>query len=423
MRVLLNDRRFVLVLVVFSVLCFAPGNRIEAQQPSPWWPQWRGPNRDGAVMDFVAPKTWPETLKQVWRVEVGEGHASPLVAGDKIYLHSRLDDKETATCFRLDTGDVVWRESYPAPYTMNRAASRHGKGPKSTPVLHAGKLYTLGITGILSCFDAETGTRKWQKDFSGQFSLTTPEFGTAMSPIVADGLLIVHIGGLDKGALIAFDAATGEEKWQWAEDGPGYASPVVAMLGGVKQLVTQSENHCIGIALDSGKLLWQMPFTTPYDQNIITSVVAGETVILSGLQQGTTAVRPVRHGDEWEAEQVWHNADVSMYMSSPVLHGGLLFGFSHQQKGRFFCLDASTGTTRWTGEGREGENAAILRSEDYLFFLMDDGRLIVAAPDAESHKPIAAYKVADSPTWAHPAIFNRHILVKDVSTLTLWRVD
>jgi outer membrane protein assembly factor BamB len=388
-----------------------------------WWPQWRGPNRDGFVKDFSAPGIWPERLTLKWKAEVGEGYASPIVAGDKVYAHSRLNDQETVSCLRLDAGALIWRKSYPAPYTTNPAAAGHGKGPKSTPALHNGKLYTLGISGILSCFDAETGELKWRKDFSGQFASTAPEFGTAMSPLAVDGLLIAHVGGDRDGALIAFDAETGEEKWRWAEDGPGYASPIVVELEGTKQVVTQTQKYCVGLSLATGELLWRMPFTTAYDQNIVTPVASEGMLIFSGISKGTTAIRPIKRGGQWATEQVWHNPDASMYMNSPVQHGELLFGLSHQRKGRFFCLDPRNGTTLWMSEGREGENAAILYSEEFLFLLMTDARLIVAAPDAKLFTPIAEYKVADSSTWAHPAIFDRRILIKDASTLALWNIQ
>ena len=152
-------------------------------------------------------------------------------------------------------------------------AKAHGKDPKSTPVLYNGNLYTWGITGILSCFDAKTGGRKWQQEFSKQFPKTALLFGTAMSPLVEDGLLIAHVGGHNVGALTAFDAETGDVRWRWNEDEPGYASPIVVGLQGARQIVTQAQNGLIGLSAATGGLLWRIPFTTAYDQNIVTPVV------------------------------------------------------------------------------------------------------------------------------------------------------
>src|SRR3984893_11110756 len=203
------------------------------------WPQWRGPNRDGVVAAFTPPKVWPDKLKTIWKVHVGLGHSSPVVVGRRVYLHSRQEENEAASCFDLDTGKLLWRDTYPTPYMMNPAAFSHGKGPKSTPVLYNNSLYTFGISGILSCYDTSTGKVRWRKEFSKQFKATSPFFGAATSPIVHKGLVIVHVGGNDSGALTAFDADTGDVKWSWSGDGPGYASPIVFDGAGVTQIVTQ----------------------------------------------------------------------------------------------------------------------------------------------------------------------------------------
>ena len=168
---------------------------------------------------------------------------------------------------------------------MNRAATAHGKGPKSTPVVAAGRVYTLGITEILSCYDVASGRLAWRKDFSSQFPETSPDFGTAMSPLVDRGLLIVHVGTSGQGALMALDAATGDVKWRWTGDGPAYASPIAVDLGGTRQIVTQSQSQIVSVAADTGKLLWSLPFTTPYVQNIVTPLVFKDLLDLLGPRQ------------------------------------------------------------------------------------------------------------------------------------------
>lgn len=202
------------------------------------WNQWRGPNRDGQVQGFAAPKTWPAELQQKWKVNVGIGHASPVVAGKRVYLHARQDEREVVLCLDLDTGKVLWQDGYAVAYTMNPAATGHGKGPKSTPMTSNGKLYTLGITGVLSSYDATSGKLRWRKEFGKRFKEIAPDFGTAMSPMVDRGLLIVHVGGSDSGGLLALDAETGAEKWAWTGDGPGYASPIVVDMVGKRQIIT-----------------------------------------------------------------------------------------------------------------------------------------------------------------------------------------
>lgn len=381
------------------------------------WPQWRGPNRDGISGPLSEPKVWGEKLKLKWKVSVGEGHASPVVAGDKIYLHTRQGEREVVSCLRLETGQVVWQEGYAAPYAMHPAATYQGKGVKSTAVIAGGRICTFGISGILSCFDAESGKLLWLKEFG------SPAFGTAMSPLIDHGLLIAYVGTTDGGALAAFDVKTGAEKWSWKGDGPAYASPIVADLGGTRQVVTQSQHNIVGVSAATGELLWRIPFSTPYEQNIVTPVLYHDTLIFSGLGNGVMGVKVLKRGMDWTTETVWQTKAVGMYMSSPVVSGDLLFGFSNLKRGQFFCLDPSNGAVLWTSEGRQADNAAIVDGGSVLLFLTNDAELIVAKKTGKGFEQVRKYSVADSPTWAHPVILNRGILIKDVATLALWGTD
>ena len=376
------------------------------------WPQWRGPGRDGVVPGFVEPKAWPEKLTRKWRVSVGEGHSSPIVAEGRIFLHTRRGEEEAVAAFDPQTGNPLWTSRYKAPYTMSPAATRHGKGVKSTPVYADGRIFTLGISGILSAFDAKSGKLLWRTE-----SQTSPLYGHAMSPLVDGGLLIAHVGGHDQGALAALDVATGAERWRWAGDGPGYASPVVVEAAGVRQIVTESQNAIVSVRASDGKLLWKIPLRTPYDQNSVTPLRQRDMLIVSGLEFGTLAVKPGASG----AEQVWHVKNVSLYMNSPVANGGVIFGMSHRNRGQFFALDPSGGKVLWTTPGREAENAAILSAGSVLIILKNDGELIVARAGVKGFDPVRRYTVAESETWAHPAPLGpRGILIKDLDSLALW---
>jgi outer membrane protein assembly factor BamB len=320
-------------------------------------------------------------------------------------------------------GQIRWKNQYSAPYKMNPAAVGHGEGPKSTPLYSNGKLYTFGISGILSAFDAETGAPLFRLNFVQRYGGGSPDFGTSMSPVIDKGLLIAHVGGTKMGALTAFDANTGAMKWSWDGDSPAYASPIVVELGGVRQVVTQSHSNIVGVAAVTGSLLWKIPLTTSYDQNIVTPVVYRDTLIFSGLDKGVWAVRLKNAGDAWSTETVWKNSDVSMYMNSPVVSGDRLFGFSHLKKGQLFCLDARTGKTLWTGPPRAGDNAAVLASSTTLFALTPDGQLLVAKPSATGLGEIRRYEVADSATWAHPVILPDGFLIKDLKSLARWSAN
>jgi outer membrane protein assembly factor BamB len=387
------------------------------------WPQWRGPARDGLAAKGAARAQWPASLKPAWKVSVGEGHASPVVVGNRVYVFARRGEDEALECLDLATGKSLWRQAHPAPYTMNPAASGHGKGPKSTPVVAGGRVFTFGIAGALTAHDAASGTVLWRHDFKQRFKATSPTFGTAMSPAVDGERVIAHVGGENDGSLSAFDAKSGVERWSWKADGPGYASPIVATLAGRRQVVTQTQLNVVGLAADTGELLWKIPFTTAYEQNSVTPVISGDVVVYSGLDKGVRAVRIVQRASGFAAEPVWSNDEVASYMSTPVLEGGVLYGLSHKKKGQLYALDLATGKTLWLSEGRLGDNAALVASGGALLALTTDAALIVAKQDPKAYSVIRSYTVADSPTWAHPAPTAGGILVKDKESLALWSLQ
>jgi outer membrane protein assembly factor BamB len=387
------------------------------------WPQWRGPGRDGRISGLRPRPTWPAALKAGWTLKVGIGHASPVVASGRAFVLSRQAEAEVVRAVDLATGHELWRQAYPAAYTLNPAAAGHGKGPKSTPVVADGRLFTFGISGILSAWDAASGRLAWRKEPGTPHKGTLPLYGVAMSPVVDRGLLLIHAGGHGDGALTALDAATGAVRWSWKGDGPGYASPVIGALAGARQVVTQTQTLLVGLSADTGELLWKLPFTTDYDQNAVTPVLHGDLVIYGGLEHPLTAIRIVRRGTGFGTEEVWQNAEVSSYLSSPILADGRLYGLSRRNKGQLYSLDAATGRTVWLSEGRVGDNAALLASEGALFVLDTDGELSVAPLAGASFAPLRTWTVAESPTWAHPVILDGAILVKDVESLTLWRIE
>ncbi len=380
------------------------------------WPQWRGPSRDG-VAEAKAPATWPATLTQKWKVAIGSGYATPIVANGRVYIHARSGEQETITAYDAATGKPLWNDAHASPYKVNPAAASHGPGPKSSPVLANGRLYTLGISGILSCLDAASGKVIWRK----QPSPEQPHFGVAMSPIVVDGLLIAFIGGHEHGALTAFDAVTGAARWRWTGGAPAYASPILATLAGARQLITQSRTHVVGLGLE-GALLWQIPLTTPYDQNSVTPVVVGDLVVYSGLSNPTTAVRIVKSGTTYSPQEAWKNTDVAMYMSTAVVAGDALVGLAQRNRGQFFAIDWKTGKTLWTTRGRETENAALIRVPGYTIIQTTEGELIVARDSSTTFDVVKRYDIAESSTWAHPALVGNQLFVRDANSLTLWTI-
>jgi RNA polymerase sigma factor (sigma-70 family) len=384
------------------------------------WPQWRGPNRDGVVHGRTAPAKWPRTLKEEWQAPVGKGVASPVVAGGKVYVFTRnKDDAEVLWCLDLQGGKELWRsEPVPAPYKVGPGEGTADDRPRSTPVVAGGRVFTLGMTGILSCLDAKTGKLLWRKD-------TGYAYYGGSSPLVADGLCIAHLGdGAKAGGLTAFDVATGEVKWCFND---GYTamsgSPILVDLAGERQLVTYSAWNPAGVSLATGRKLWGvgpggggMPCTTPVSYK--------DLIILADNMEALRALRLERESRGIRAKEVWKSqADLKLYYSSPVVAGERVFGMSTRQGGCFFCLDANSGKTLWVSEGSQGGYASIVSLGSVLLVLKDRGRLLVLKPSAAAFEPIAEYQVSDRPTTAHPVFLRERILIKDDLTLRSFRIE
>ena len=383
------------------------------------WPQWRGPNRDGTVQSFALPSTWPDGLTEQWTVDVGLGYATPVIVGDRIYMYTRQDGDEVMLAMDVDTGDVVWRSGYPAPFEMMPAAARHGPGPKSTPTFADGRLFTLGMSGIVTAWDADTGRQLWQMAAPA----VQPTYHTAMSPVVDGDVMVVHIGGQDDGALTAFDVATGDVRWSWDGDGPAYGSPIVVDLEGTRQVVTFTQENMVGVALDTGALLWRRPFVTQSTTTSQTPILYNGQLVQAGRGNGITLFRVVREGTAWTTEDVWHTDEVSLHMTNGVVVDGVLYGLSHLNSGQYFGLDLETGEVLWTSRPRQAVNAAVLGVGDAIFSLEDDAELVVLRSSRTGFEPLQRYEVATSSTWAQPTLRGNRLYVKDELGLTLWTFE
>lgn len=380
------------------------------------WPQWRGPHRDGKVAGFTAPQQWPTELTQKWTATVGQGDATPALVGDRLYVFARQGGDEVTLCLNAGDGKEVWRDAY-AAQEVTGAAARH-PGPRSSPAVADGKVVTLGVGGVVSCLDAASGKVLWRKD---PFPKIVPRFFTSTSPIIVDGMAIAHLGGQGNGALIAFDLASGEEKWRWGGEGPEYASPVLLTVAGTRQIVTLSEKSIVGVGAADGKLLWQLPFVPAgRAYNAATPIVDGQTVIYTGAGRGTKAVKIDKQGDGFVAKELWSNPDLAPQFNTPVLLNGLLFGLSNT--GNLFCINAQTGRTAWTDATQRDRSGftALVDAGGCLMALPSSSELIIFKPTDKQFEELARIKVAQTPTYAHPVIAGNRIIVKDQDAVTMW---
>ena len=385
------------------------------------WPGWLGPNRNGWVSGFQPPAQWPDRLERSWQLEVGTGYGSPLVARGRVYQHARQGEDEVVWCLDLETGEVRWRESFAVPFKMGGGGEWHGKGPKSSPVLADGRIFTMSISGILSAWDADTGESLWRRDYGARFQRGHPYWGAATSPIVDGDRVIVHFGTDEAGVLVALDVGSGNEVWSQGKDGASYSSPLLVEIHGVRQVVEWNHRSLVGVDSAAGNLLWEYPF--PHEgtnQNMPTPTFHKGCVLIGGENRGVRSVQPQRSGDAWTVKEKWHQKKVALDMSSAVINGNLLYGFSHLGRGRLFCLDTETGDVLWQGPGRTGDNVTFLSIPGYIVALIDDGQLQIVAASGGRFDKVASYQVAESPTWAPPVLLPNGILVKDQQTLARW---
>ncbi len=397
------------------------------------WPQWRGAERDGSVAAGASGE-WLERPVELWRREIGSGYSGPVVAGGFVFVHSRQGDEEVVASLVVDDGSVVWSRRYEAPFRQDHAALHHGRGPYSTPAVADDRLFTFGVTGILSAWDAATGKLLWRRESAAEFEPGFPYFGAAASPLVWNDLCFVHLGGHARGggenpwqgAFVALGVADGGERWQWHDDGPAVgASPVVGEIGGRPHLVLKSLEHVIGLDPRTGTELWRIPYKVGVEEagnTIVTPLFVGSRLLLSDWDMGVSAWLVRHQGESWAVHQLWHNRDVSLSMSSPVVAGGQVVGFSHFRRGQLFGLDPRTGALSWRGEPRSGEHASLMAWGDELLVLLEDGTLMVGKVARNALQTLYRHRVGRLGGWAHPAVAAGRLLIRDGSQLVVFRI-
>ena len=381
------------------------------------WPQWRGPNRDGKASGFTAPEKWPATLTQKWKATVGTGDATPALVGDKLYVFSRQGAEEVIQCLSAADGKELWKNQYEAQAVTGPAAAH--PGPRSSPTVAEGKVVTLGAGGVLSCWNAADGKEVWRKD---DFPKAVPRFFSASSPMLVDGLCIAQLGGENNGGIVAYDSATGNQKWKWTEDGTAYASPALMTVEGTKMLATLTAKKIVGVGVADGKLLWEAPFVAQgRAYNAATPLVDGQTVIYAGSGRGTKAVKIEKNGDTFAAKELWSNPDNAVQFNTPVLRAGQICGLS--QSGALFCLEVQNGKTLWTTNLGGRGFGTVVDAGPVFFALTPQGELAVFEPSDKEFKKLANYKVAETEIYAGPVAAGKAIYTKDKDSVTKWTLE
>lgn len=385
------------------------------------WTGWLGPGRSAEAQGFEAPESWPDQLRQHWRTEVGEGYATPLVVGERIFQHARQGGDEVLWCLDRDSGEVIWRQSMPVAFVAGRNGERHGLGPKSTPTYAEGRVLTLSIIGHLTAWSAEDGEQLWSRDFREHFDVSHPYWGTASSPVVEGGQVFTHAGSCEEGSLFCLDLDTGEDVWVRKGEAICYSSPRIETIDGVRQLVEFNHAGLCGFALDDGSLLWKYAYPhRANQQNTPTPARSGNIFVVGGEDRRVFGVRVGKNDEGWQAEELWSHRDASLDMSSPIAHEGLIYGLSVFKTGQFFCLDPRSGEIRWEGDARMGDNAQLLSLPGGILTLSNDGTCRILRATGDRYEELRRYQVAEDRTWAAPALVHDMLLIKDHEHLTSW---
>ncbi len=381
------------------------------------WPHWLGPGRNATVSGFLAPAQWPASLTQQWRRTVGLGESTPALEGNRLYAFTRQEDEEVILSLNTRDGSELWRYSYPAIAVTGPA--KPYPGPRSSPAVADGKLIALGVGGVLTCLDADSGRLIWKRD---DLTNDIPRFFNSASPLVVEGLCVVYLGGVDKGCLHAVGLNDGKSRWQWEGEPPSYSSAVPLTLGVSTQVVLLTEKNLRGISLTDGKPLWRIP--TPLNPgywNSATPMVDGPRVYYSGQGTGTRAVNVENPDQTGTPRQIWHNAQVGTVYNTPILHEDLLFGIS--DRGRFFCLEALTGKTVWVRTNRVSNFGTVLKAGGVLVGLPEHSDLVFFKPSRQGYEELAHYRVSDTPLYSFPLLSGNKIFIRDRDSITLWTMD
>ena len=383
------------------------------------WPQWLGPTRNANSAEKVAP--WKDAPQTLWKKPAGEGNSSPVVANGRVFIHAKVADKneEEVVAYDAVSGKEAWRTKY------DRVAfsSPYGNGPRGTPAVHNGKVYTFGITGVLTCFNAASGAIVWQKDTLKEFEVKNLFFGMAGSPLVEHGQVYVNVGG--KGtSVVAYDASKGGVLWKAGNDKASYSSPIIFGSGKSRQLVFLTGEGVLSLKPEDGTIFWHYPLVDKLFESSTTPVKVGERLMASAITFGSVGLLLEKKDDKPAFKEEWKNAALTSYFSTPVAvgqdvmdHVYLVTGANplafKSAEATLHCVDMKTGKTTWSKPKIGTYHAALMRLGDGRLLLLDDhGSLALLEADTKEYKEICRSKVCGD-TWAHPALSDGRLYIRD----------
>jgi len=377
------------------------------------WPGFRGPDRDGIIRDVQIKTDWSVSPPvELWRRPIGPGWSSFAVRGNLLYTQEQRGDDEVVSCYNVTTGDPVWRHQNEARFWE----SNGGAGPRGTPTLNDGRLYTLGATGILNVLDANDGSVVWSRNAASDTDTEVPAWGFSSSPLVLDDLVIVAAAG----SLIAYNITTGSPRWSIPADGDCYSSPHLMHIDGVMQILLLNEAGTISVSPADGTLLWEHPW--PGHPIVQPALITDSDILISADERSGVRRLTVEHGpDGWTIEERrWTSVRIKPYFNDYVIHNGHAYGFD----GPFLaCIDVEDGERKWKG-GRYGRGQfVLLADQDLLLVLSEKGELALVSATPDQFTELARFPAIKGKTWNHPVLVSDILVVRNGQEMVAFRLN
>lgn len=394
------------------------------------WPGWRGSLRDGhSPVGGPALEALPAEPRRVWRLKIGEGLASPVVAGARVYYLDAQEGKETVHAIRRETAEEVWKVTLDDGFKNGQTAP----GPRCTPLVDADRIYVQSCRGELQCLGASDGELRWRVNFLRDFQSRAPvetgvnkgaqRHGFTAAPWVEGSRLIALVGDTQGAGVVCFDKLTGKVLWKSQNDRAANAAPIVTAFAATqpRQIVAFTVEGLIGLNLDDGALLWRVPLTTTYGRHVMTPVVVDSIVMVASKEESLIAVAPApdpaaRH---WNAPIVWNAKEILVNFSSPVAVGGHLYGLGPERN--LFCVDTKTGAVKWSKGGfatqsAEKSHLALVAVGGNLLALTETGELVLVAADPTGYRELGRTQACGS-NWCNPAYADGRLYLRDAKEL------
>lgn len=386
------------------------------------WPQWRGIHRDGYTPEQL-PGNFTAAPQQLWQIPVGHGYAGPVVSGDRLLLVAESGNQEAAHWIDTTSGKILWTVPVGETY-----ADEFEPGPRCVPVIAGDLAFTQTCRGEFRCLNLKDGSTRWRFHFRDYGATWSEEKsggigaanrrGNSGSPVVFGDRVLVQVGSTNGACLAAFDKLTGRLIWKSAPDLTTYSSPVVGELAGRPHFISATCEGLLAVAPEDGRELWRVPFRTYANRNVLTPIIADDTVYFASHSTGFRAVKVSRDGEILRATEAWLNRDLKLNLSTPVLVGEHLFGLGPTKN--FICLERATGKVRWSQPGFDAV-ASTITDGHRLLVTNDRGEVLLLAANPERYEELGRFQ-ATGKTYSHPAFANGVLFVRDSRNLTAYRL-